>query len=64
MKNLMNIYDKMNIIDNNYIIAEIYIKKSDINKDIRIINSFENFKRENECEDEEDDYKYEKKKKY
>jgi len=30
---------------NNYIIAEIYIKDNDINKDIRIINSYEEYKR-------------------
>ena len=35
--NLMNLYNKMNI--SNYIIAKIYIKKEDINKEIRIINS-------------------------
>ena len=32
-------------ININYIIAEIYIKKEDINKDIKIINSFENFQK-------------------
>ena len=32
-------YDKNN--ENNYIIAEIYIKEVDINKDIRILNSYE-----------------------
>ena len=31
----------------NYIIAEIYINDENINKDIRIINSYEQFKREN-----------------
>ena len=46
----------------NYIIAEIEIKEEDINKDIRIINSFEEDKRNNEWEDEEDDYKYENEK--
>ena len=33
------------IIENNFIIAEIYIKDGDINKDIRIINSFEEYKK-------------------
>ena len=40
----------------NYINAEIYIKKDDINKDIRIINSFENAKTENKWKDKENDY--------
>ena len=31
---------------NNFIIGEINIKENDINKDITIINSFEEFKRE------------------
>ena len=31
----------------NYIIGEIFIKDNDINKDIRIINSFEQYKKEN-----------------
>ena len=42
----------------NYINAEIYIKEEDINKNIRIINSFENAKTENEWEDGEYDYIY------
>ena len=33
-----------NIIDNNFIISEIYIKKDNLNKDIRIINSIEECK--------------------
>ena len=33
--------------NNNYIIAEIYIKDSDIDKDIRIMNSYEEFMRKN-----------------
>ena len=32
--------------DHNYILAEIYIKKDDIDKDIKIINSYGNYKRE------------------
>ena len=43
---------------NNYIIAELDIEEENINKKIRIINSFEQFKREYELEDEEEDYKY------
>ena len=34
--------------DNNYITAEINIRKEDINKKIRIINSFEEYERKNE----------------
>ena len=63
LKNLMNIYDKMN--DNNYIISEIDIKKEDINEDIQIINSFENLVRKYGKElniKEEDYYKYENEK--
>ena len=33
-----------NIIDNNFIISQIYIKKDNLNKDIRIINSIEECK--------------------
>ena len=38
--------------EQNYIIAEIDITKEDINKDIKIINSYGNYRREsgNECE--------------
>ena len=36
-------------MENNYIIAEINISKYNINKDIRIINSFEKVKREGEA---------------
>ena len=42
----------------NFIIAEIYIKEEDINKNIRIINSFENYKRENKLKEEETDNIY------
>ena len=34
-------------MNDNYIIAEIYIKEEDINKNIRIISSFEKYKRTN-----------------
>jgi len=39
-----SINDRYN--NNNYIIAEIFINIEDIDKDIRIINSYENVKRE------------------
>jgi len=47
----------------NLIIGQIDIKPDDINKDIRIINSFENIKRENKfIKDQEDDWKNENEK--
>ena len=49
-------------MNKNFIIGEIYINKEDINKDIRIINSFENVKIEYKIEDKEDDWKYENEK--
>ena len=58
-KNLMNIYENIN--NKNYIIGEIEIKKDDVNKDIRIINSYENYKRENKDE-KNNDYKFENEK--
>ena len=42
----------------NYILAEINIEEKYINEDIRIINSFEEYKRINNLNDKEDDYKY------
>ena len=44
----------------NYILVEINIEEKSINKDIRIINSFEEFKRYNDFynDEEENDYKY------
>ena len=59
--NIINIYNKMNN-DENYIIGEMNIKEEDINKEIRIINSFEECKRECEWGNCEDDYKYENEK--
>ena len=53
---LMNIYEKIN--NNNYIIAEMEIKREDINRNIRILNSFEAYKRENRRADKSDDYLY------
>ena len=49
-------------MDDKYIIAEINIGEYEIGKNIRIINSFEEVKREEEWDDEEDDYKYENEK--
>ena len=60
IKEVCDILNEMNY--KNIIIGEIYINKEDINKDIRIINSFENWKRGGNIEDEEDDYKYENEK--
>ena len=53
---------KVNKEKENYIISEIEIKEEDINKDIRIINSFEEVKRNNKLEDSKNDYKYENEK--
>ena len=53
INNIINIYNKMNV--DNYIIGEIEIKEEDINKEIRIINTFEEVKRQNKWEDDEDD---------
>ena len=64
-KILYNIYKQYeNDINNNknIIISEINIKPEDINKDIHIINSFENMKRENKIKNKEDDWKYENEK--
>ena len=47
MENLGNKMNRMNLSNKNNIIkGEIYIKKENINKYIQIINSFENYKRE------------------
>ena len=63
----MNINQVYNIILNeiykNFILGEIYIDKENINKDIQIINSFENLKKEgklNVAKDYEYDYENEK----
>ena len=47
-----NSYDISNYSDKNYIIAEIEIKDYDINKDIRIINSYEENRRNNYNDEE------------
>ena len=44
--------------NNNFIIAEINITEDKVNEKVRIINSFENYKKEKGRKDEEDDYKY------
>ena len=52
-----------NIEENkNYILAEINIEKNNINKIVRILNSFEEHKKINNWDDKEDDYKYENEK--
>ena len=56
--NIKNSFENEINNKNNKIIGEIYIKKEDINKDIRIINSFENVKREGRWVDRDDDIKY------
>ena len=55
-------YVKENNLKNNIIIGEINISSNDINKDIQIINSFENYKRIKKIKNKEDDYKYENEK--
>ncbi len=42
---------------NNYIIGEIEINEDNINEEIRIINTFEEVKRQYKWRDREDDYK-------
>ena len=62
-KILYNNYKQYEKDINNIIIGEINIGIYDINKDILIINSFENVKRENKLiEDKKDDWKYENEK--
>ena len=58
LKYPLNDFNDKNKRKNN-IIGEIYINKDNINKDIRIINSFENVKREGKWKDDKDDYLYE-----
>ena len=57
MKDNTNIFKKKKK-NKNYILAEINIEEKDINEDIRIINTFEEYKRINELKDKEEDYKY------
>jgi len=46
----------------NFIIGEIYITKNEINENIGIINSFENYKRKYHLKDSDEDYKNENEK--
>ena len=46
----------------NIILGEIYINKYDINKEIQILNSFENVKRKHVWINKEDNWKYENEK--
>ena len=69
-KNRFDIYkvcqfleNELNININNIIIGEIYIKEEDVDKDIQIINSFENAKKENQWKDKDDGWEYENEKK-
>ena len=48
--------------DYNYIVAEIFIYVYNVNKNIRIINSFENTKKEFLLSHIKEDYKYENEK--
>ena len=60
IKTLYNSYKKYEKeIENNFIIGEINIGPEDINKDIQIINSFENYKSMKRYKEEDDDWKYE-----
>ena len=56
--NRKKITDNITNKNDNFIIGEIKIKLDDINKDINIINSFENSQRENIYTNEEDYLKY------
>ena len=62
LNDIIKKYNQNNINENNnIIIGEININKNDINKDIQIINSFENFKRNLNIKFEnEDNFKNEK----
>ncbi len=52
-----------NDANENCIFAEITINEKNVNKEIRIINTFEESKREHNWPDKEDDYKYKNEKK-
>ena len=58
-KKYENEINQRGIKSNNTIIGEINIKKEDINKQIQIINSYENKKRMNNEASNSDDWKYE-----
>ena len=55
---LLNIYDKMDKKEYNYIIGEIEIKEENVGKKIQIINSYENIIREGLLKPFNDEYKY------
>ena len=59
---IISIIDNIKSYNKNYIISEIDIREEDINKEIQIINSFEEYKRNHKEEDNENDYKYENEK--
>ena len=46
------------MINRNFILGEINIRPDDIYKFTRVINSFENFKRETNLSEQEDDWKF------
>ena len=56
-KKIFNINEKMNN-SNNYIISEIFIEDNEVNKDVRIINSFEQTKREFKWGDNKNDNEF------
>ena len=60
--NEINNENKMNKGNENFIIGEIEITEKDINKEIRIINSFEELKRELHLKNKENDLEYENEK--
>ena len=63
LENKINNINTINQINyENIIVGEIYINNDNINKDIRIINSYENCKREWNKEDSKDDYQFENEK--
>ena len=59
--NIISVLNHIKNYNNNYIIAEIIIKKEDINKKIRIICSFEEYKKKS-CILDSKEYKYENEK--
>ena len=64
-KKIMNIYNILNAKEtknrinyNNYIIGEMNILEKDLNKYVRLIGSYEEYKRENRIEDNEKEYRF------
>ena len=62
INNRIDINQVYDYIFKEIIIGEIYINKEDVNKNIQIINSFENIKREWNWKNKEDDLNYENEK--